>query len=1386
MCTRNLLIQTPIVSDTLDIQLEDLLPIYPSVDDSHFQELFQILYEFRELSSDNSRESLKPGEFFKHQLFVRRFMSIYNELLLFHDPGTGKSCSFGAASEYFIASAGKTNIKRMVVIAPRPAIISELKHQLICRCTSGKYEMSLINARLQEGKSTARAITAALSKYYEFHTYTSFINKWDLLGNDAVDTYSDVYFFVDEVHNLVYNKPGEKENTTITKEQRYNRLIDIFQTVERCKFTLGTATPMRDNPNEFIKIVNIFPTRKMPLDINLALDGITFNDIYPYIKGRLSYVRQLGANLDVHEVGIEDKTSGVTMFTIPMVKNSLQETTYLEEAQIEPVNVIKGSLRQAANFVYPNGDFGKDGFKKYITRKTAHSELFDITDIEYKAEEKTNVTEYRYIATPQLISEIESLDKLRQLSCKYAEVCKIIAASPGNVFIYDYYVHGSGLIALTMCLEHLKMPNTIFSEGFEMFDELISVFSSQTGEPLTYCGTQDRKSKPLRQTFRKTDFNVLKSNARGSQRPRYAFLTERTPTRKFDSMREAMNSYENRHGELIKVFITSDIGKEGLSIYNVQTVIVIGPGYNESNIDQARGRANRATSFDDLIAELKQKYIQEGRNPNDAKVELKIYNMAAYVDTSNRPGFIQPLDIDVNMYILSREKDKKIKKIERFLKIAAVDCNINYRRNVRPTDTNGSRSCDYMICDYKCVSGDPGSIDYTNYDIIYSEDAIDNTIDLLRIYFQTHYNVSIRDVIRSLSSNNIRRKLIILALDKVINEQVIFLDRYGFRAYLREDSGRLYLVHQYPEYNIYPQDDSNRLLESQYYTQNIDSVSNLAIDQVLLSEISLDDIKLLLSITDIKTFNNRINGLSHEDRKRILEVALVDYINGQQLPAIKYLIEDRYRYLLHVFHEPVNDIIADTNKFLGVGKKGRGRPPTKNIAQSNAVVNINPQNNQQFPLVYVSAFDSIAPGKQEYAKVTSFMNGDNTLRIYKPWENSWYNATNVESRIYRAYIKLDNSNVINNFKQRSKVFGIELPGPNGKELFRIRNYVSSIESDMKEAKGPKRKKGTDCNNLGYNVLIDILWYLRMNLPNGISIEQYTLENPQIQLYQLILQLQLQTNLSTLPSMNQLLANLRDVLLAFQQTLINNRNFLPPNPARDSFDLSQLVIGQIQQGQIVLTQLVQQLNQLVQLISQMPQLVQLNQDKVLLNQLLTQTRALISKSQIPSLSQLQIQLQALITRIQSGSGESTGTIRSSGRRTELTELKQQDLSGLVPQLQSVLNLIQQAQGDNKQQELKQLDQSLTELSNTPQIKQEVQNIGIRIQHLTQLSNLPHNKWEYITTINNIETFSPDWTPIRFAYSLEYSQQVGNGRLSKDDICSSIRQHLANNKLILSIY
>lgn len=1037
-----------------NIQLDDLVYTYPDQSTEGFQTLITAKKEFRELVSSVTETINGAGQLYRHQKLIRRFMLVYDRILLIHRTGTGKSCAaFGTSEQFKIGMLNamidfieiylkpqRTNIKRIYVLTKGPTLINELKNQLACRCTNREYITELVLQAKNE-KTRKSNLTREIKKFYTITTYGKFANQIaerNYTDEQIKEIYSGSMFIVDEAQNLHVDPTGGEE-----EQQRriYDQLWRVFHVVERSKVMLLTATPMINEVNEIAPIMNLI----LPLNQQLPLDGnyaaVTLDQIEPYFRGKISFVRELdtGAVPDyqgnvinaVYDINGQQQPSQAVVYSTQM--SSFQQQTYLQVSQSQ--TAFRQRERQAANFVFPDGSSGTEGFNKYVQQQGPD----------------------RYLVNEELRQNISDMASLVNLSSKFSAIINLCSSSPGNCFIYTDFLVGSGAALLGLCFEAL---------GFEQFTESGSIFRNLGGQSLPDpCSSANPKG-----TRREV---LIPVNPK-----RFALLTSETEGAKLTSLLEAFNSYENRHGDYIKVLIGSPVSKIGLNLANVVQIHLLGPAWNQSNAYQAISRAIRSTSHDMLIAEEREKIALEGGDINSAHIKVNIYQHAAITDSGT--------SVDLEMYQGSEIKDISIKRMERMMKQTAIDCQINYKRNVRPTDVNGSPICDYDICQYQCYDPAPDYVDYSSYDVLYADSIVDDAINNIKSIFTSRFNITFKDLYQLL--NEYKPSYIDRAVEKLIFQKIALIDRFGNQSYLREDNGIIFLKRDYPVDTTLTSQDSYSL---SIYSENLIAIQDIRLSNYVATLQLNDQISTIEQLRNVdpttSEFTQIIDQLNLESHVNLLENAIYDYIINQNHSAYNSSIINYFSNYIFELNEPISEIQASADRLANRGKS-RGRKPNPN--SKTRVQKINPVEPQPTPeleqtteIVYIHILYNQSVDRVSYAVTAKFTKADGRLRLLKPSEHTGWRDTNpYEFPVYNSYIQRTIQSRLSDIEQ-NPIYGIIFSN-DGK--FRIRDKTSENPTQIaKDAR--KQNRGRICSTWSKPDLINVIYKLNPQLlPNNIT------------------------------------------------------------------------------------------------------------------------------------------------------------------------------------------------------------------------------------------------------------------------------------------------------------
>jgi hypothetical protein len=1069
------------------IKFSDLIDDYPETDDNNFQSVISSKQEFIELSSE-PRETLS-GKYFRHQQWVQRYLMVYDNLFVFHKTGTGKTCTIVATSENFRKQhqLGLTNIKRCIILVASETLVDEFKRELVCKCSDGKY-LSTSQMRTNTERAQRGLINRLISEWYEITTYRKFSKQLMSMNDDEkVKTYSGYLFFVDEVHNLTRSEvsaaeasaeistEGEPIGETLKIKSKqagalkraYEELHKLFHTIQRSKVVIATATPMINEPTEIASVLNlILPMEKQLLPS--MIDEMEMDDIEPYLRGKISYVRELdtGAYADYQGVKIGD-----------LEEDSVEYQTVIDVLDIDPQSVqgrglasaiIKdtetndnwyGNSRQASNFVFPDGSWGGNprdqtkGYGKYVGAIAIKKRLRK--DTKERTEQGTlpsmSSKKDEFIAGTDLQEIFKTPETLKQYSVKYARSLDIINNSKGNCFCYGVFKYGSGTVMLGLALQY---------SGYERYTRNVSAFKGKRSVVKPYCATDDKAEKEI----------VI------TKAPRFALLTSDTAPTRFNSILELFNSYENRHGEYLKCIIGSPVSKEGLNLSNCVTFINIDPQWHQSGMYQAMSRTIRSTSHVELLKEEAEKATRERRDPKMVKVAVKIYNLASRVENNS---------VDIYMYRHAEEKEIGIKRVERMLKRSAVDCLNHYERNVRPTDVNGSKDCDYEKCEYSCYSPAPWETDIKNWQLLYADEALGYAIDIIRAFFVFNAKITYDDMKQRLFKdyldNGNPEFLIVRAIHKIVDENIPIVNSLGYRMYLHIQGSILYTIRGYPR-------GREMSIDSHYSSYH--------------------------TIMDQKSFKDYITTQIVEKEKKEIQrgqvqnislITMIDEFEKEFNPDKE--IEDkfgRFRNNIFIIPKPLGRLMDIEETLAGKGKYGR--PTEKKLEEIITVPKLkfneiledikNPDQPMLNSLLGDTFGDDVLIHtiySQETKETTGYgitarQIKTDQLRIYDTSEESpeWRWLSPAEKVIYGQIIQYENVKKFERF-ENEEVYGTMF---NIDSKFRIRDKTK--ESAKAKTDSRSMTSGKVCTTFAKDELYSYLYYFNI-LPQKYEMLQQSVK-----------------------------------------------------------------------------------------------------------------------------------------------------------------------------------------------------------------------------------------------------------------------------------------------------
>lgn len=1109
------------------IQLEDLVATYPLPETPGIQTLISSKREFIEVGALSNEPPPKPGKtFYNNQKFLLRYMIPNDRLLVKWETGTGKTCGFVLLAEHYhklyLNDPENAPIKRVIILTP-PSLVDEIKNQIACRCTDGQYLTSIVTQATKD-KVRRGNLTRELNKWYRIETYGQFVNG--VSGKNSLASFADeelkrrfsrTIIIVDEAHGINFADESNKETG---KKIIYDQLWRLFHIIEGSKVVLATATPMINESLEIAPLINLllpggpnpkmpFGTNQLPLDIDY--NKITLEQIEPYFRGKVSYVRSLDTGINIEykgedfiiNVGEPEEPIDTIMTVDTSVMNDIQREAYTRA--YEQGGGVYDKARQSANFVFPDGTWAgrfprdakgpederrvvNEGLGKYVTSP--------VPDTYYVNDELKD-----WLRVPKDASKMKSSEKyLDQLSSKYASQVRNVMnkKTPGTVFVFNDFVFGSGVILQGLCYE---------VNGWERYRGDRSGFQDLGGASLpSLCSSSGNPRKIII-----------------DKKKRYAMITNETPAANLARILDLFSSPENVHGEYLEVLIGSPVTREGLNLSHVTKVFLTTTWWNRSANYQAISRAIRATSHVQIIEaerkrlqDEKEALIKAGRKKeaddidlNDVRVNVEIYQQVAlpYQDSDAEES------IDLYMYQIIEGKDYSIRRIERFIKQTSVDCWAHQERNIRICDKHKSgcdcwkegdktvcadytSQCDYAPCQYECFDPFPEVLDLETYDVYYADETVAKVAESIVILFHEYSSLTHKEIINFLNTEEeeVRDSIVDRALTHIIVNKKPILDRNGFVSYLYEDNARFFLQYDYP---INPGARSSSALDD--YNTNLIATREISLPLYLssLDIVSQEGtIEAIINMEeDDSRFEELFESLNQEGRIRLFEEAMIAFLSDPTNVFLRSVLEPFANYF-YIVKEPADDLKDLSEKIKNQNKQGkRGRPrkegtEPKAIKMNSKDLKSNIEyltlddalNTLDTDVVIIHTLYSNIFDRVSYNVSTKFKKGDGRLRLYKMDETgNWRDANIDESPVYSAIIERNKNEYLSNFS-KSSIYGTILKD----KKFRIIDQTT--EKSRKKSTGDDddrfKKKGLVCATADVIDLVTIMWKLEIGLPPG--------------------------------------------------------------------------------------------------------------------------------------------------------------------------------------------------------------------------------------------------------------------------------------------------------------
>jgi superfamily II DNA or RNA helicase len=632
--------------------------------------------------------------------------------------------------------------RRILVMVQNDDIINNFRRQLETECGAYEYKTYDNINELEESndperkKAINRKIKKKINDTYVFTTYRKFTNN--VLGTTVINKGKTTTKTRTKTKNSLKNLNNTviiiDEAHHITRTDTYKALKFVLENSYNYRLILLTATPIQDNPQQILEICNLLNINDKSLPLLPIRENAFKEDILKkvYIKNSL----------------IKDGIIKLTKFgEEELLKRMKGKVSYLESTiENYPTKIeIGDSLTEIP------------GSLKVINCM--------MSDYQYKIYKKT----FKMDTSQNDDENSETDDNFNSRSSLYKN------STNASTFVYP-----GGLIGkdgFNKCFKKVGKEfelkedyKHILTTDLKKYSTLNNINKSKGkifiySELVNYGGTT-----LIQQLLLENGYSQYGKGKKGKNSGSFMIYDGNHKDIR-DSQLKVFNSENNIYGENIKIIIGSEVIAEGLTLKNIRQIHILDPDWNMGIINQIIGRGVRLNSHKELPE-------------NERNIKIYKYN-SIYHDSNSKINFI-----DREKYILSERKDRANKKAERLLKIAAIDCNINKKTQIREGKEDFQAECDYVSCEYDCLIKSPvlefDKFTYKYFIEFFDKYDIQFITDIIRQLFEKYFIWSLDDIINVIKDeySEISDESIFTSLTNIVNNKTTLYDKYNREGFI--------------------------------------------------------------------------------------------------------------------------------------------------------------------------------------------------------------------------------------------------------------------------------------------------------------------------------------------------------------------------------------------------------------------------------------------------------------------------------------------------------------------------------------------------------------------------------------------------------------------------
>lgn len=618
-----------------------------------------------ELGTDDVCGKEMTNDFRTYQIFLTKYLdynSPYKDILIYHGLGVGKTASAINIYNMLYNYNSGWNVFILVKASLHSNWVGELKKWL----SANEKEYRMENIKF-------------------VHYDSPFADREFFEAMRMSDTAKKNMYIIDESHLFIRNVHG---NISTNKGKRAQAIYDYIIQDKRDsiqdkrvddvpRVILISGTPAVNSPFELALLFNLLRPDSFPRS------EAEFNRIFisNSLKGEMNlsaknlFQRRILGLVSYYHGATPDYFAKQVPHYITVKMSDYQRDIYKFFAEIEAKAIQKSKgksetyrtyTRQACNFVFPPISQRVSGEQR------PRPSLFKITEREaekldhgkFKVDESSgkvmNLQGYKDAIALFLKSFEDFLDDLNETDIKSGHTLSDDIKTFQNKYKGEYDEFHS----------KEKNKSKLYEEMYKCSAKamyMLFLMTMSKGSILIYTNYVLMEGIQLMKVYMKyfgySQYNKKGDKLTGNDGFRYAEYHGNVEKEQRDIYKEAFNDPKNNYGKIIKVFLISPAGAEGISLLNVRQIHIFEPYWHETRIQQMIGRGIRLKSHCGL--------------PKEERV-VDVYRYVAVIDNMETS--------DQYIEKTARNKDRLVTAFLDAVKESAVDCQLYHEHNALQQD----------------------------------------------------------------------------------------------------------------------------------------------------------------------------------------------------------------------------------------------------------------------------------------------------------------------------------------------------------------------------------------------------------------------------------------------------------------------------------------------------------------------------------------------------------------------------------------------------------------------------------------------------------------------------------------------------------------------------